>query len=735
MHPSHTPGLFNNGRASFPGKWRGCKQKSLVPGCHTNVVYEVPDLAFSEMEFLRRSKQGPIEVEEKSWSKSREKEKRKAERAQNEISEYFKPGTSLRTETEINKNSGKQPTPYVDEGSPRLPQEGLLKDKYQSNYSKSTSTSIDLSEEPPAISCRGETLEQITAMPRSGGQVVHPRVAPDSRQELSGRETTYFTWSDSIRSPDIPKSKQKRCSAASTTPESIRRLLDNTGVFADTGIDRTTGRRHHPDHKEPVRSEIPASSRKLSALLECTSPNPRTHRPSLEPSLERPQAYQTIQAVEIITRGLHSSPKARKSHLHVKGRKHTDDGELPRPPGAIIKRYSPESGWQPHTTYEGPMIQPFLSKTDASNQRISRQAIAQAAYVKRALPTDAAVREAHHANMAALSTDAAAEDTKTSRKQQIEQATQTDSSAEISYNSPSLRSGQAEGPAPEADEARPLVAQPNIGHHSQSPKSLISDLPASSKLDALPRVDHTPGASLTEQAIPSLSDIRYQADACTQRATGPDTIWHSHVAVDAHSFEGLSVRGSWQSRTSGLESLPRIITPIAVIKPLYSHQLGDRISYDTTEPSNIQTLPQDYVLSHLDTHFMQHSHNEEAESFDAYEGEEELINDSASIQGFEATFWQAFDPDIYVIEGEEQPTEWEIRHLDVLHQAAGQEIFCEGAQYRVPLDQHQVPVVNANIHESHYYHNMYEPSRSSVREHGAEEPHGLSGFWQPYRHY
>src|ERR1700733_12986092 len=98
------------------------------------------------MEFLRRSKRRPAEIEEeKPLSKSREKEKRKSERAQNEISEYFKPSTGVHVELE---KADRQQASYMSKVDYELRQGEIGKDRYKSRYSKSTSPSIDLSKKP-----------------------------------------------------------------------------------------------------------------------------------------------------------------------------------------------------------------------------------------------------------------------------------------------------------------------------------------------------------------------------------------------------------------------------------------------------------------------------------------------------------------------------------------------------------------------------------------------------------
>ncbi|KAH8602601.1 hypothetical protein B0O99DRAFT_499007, partial [Bisporella sp. PMI_857] len=73
MRVSHGLGLFKNGRASSPAMRR------------------VPDLAFSEMEFLQRPTHSRSNSKDKIGSKSRDREKGKTEKAYQEISSFFQP--------------------------------------------------------------------------------------------------------------------------------------------------------------------------------------------------------------------------------------------------------------------------------------------------------------------------------------------------------------------------------------------------------------------------------------------------------------------------------------------------------------------------------------------------------------------------------------------------------------------------------------------------------------------
>ncbi|KAH8648968.1 hypothetical protein BGZ60DRAFT_341503, partial [Tricladium varicosporioides] len=90
IRPSYRAGLFKNGKASSPAKRRG-----------------LPDLAFSEMEFLQHSNYTLQAARDgKVTSKSREKDLRKISRVEEEISTFFQ--SKKMPLTEINSNRGRR---------------------------------------------------------------------------------------------------------------------------------------------------------------------------------------------------------------------------------------------------------------------------------------------------------------------------------------------------------------------------------------------------------------------------------------------------------------------------------------------------------------------------------------------------------------------------------------------------------------------------------------------------
>ncbi|KAF7896819.1 uncharacterized protein EAF01_009222 [Botrytis porri] len=241
VRPSNGPGIFQNGRASSPPIRRG-----------------LPDLAFSEMEFLQRSGKksqinDPIVV-----PKSRAKENKKAARAQDEIAEFFKP-----SKTPIRNHS-----PTIDHlTSPTsifevsLYERQLRKDREDDRYRYYTE---DLA---------ARIDEKRTHLMDSNNQQVQPndvqfseKPTPklhseeiSSRKVLSKTTGTIVTWSESQYSPGATtasrRAREQCCQRQmSATPDSIRNSIELTGIFKDTGIESSVRRKSNI--QELVNEEV-----------------------------------------------------------------------------------------------------------------------------------------------------------------------------------------------------------------------------------------------------------------------------------------------------------------------------------------------------------------------------------------------------------------------------------------------------------------------------------------------
>ncbi|TVY59073.1 hypothetical protein LSUE1_G009563 [Lachnellula suecica] len=210
IRPAHGLGLFKNG---------------------------LPDLAFSEMEFLQHTdRNAPAAKPDKITSKSREKEKRKVTRVHDEISDFFKPSKNLLKETDPNTQGRTPSTHATREGSIYSKQFTANDHEPQHRQSqflentKQRALSLEQGTSPGRISARREPSPALAYVERP----------PESTSMLSSKAQTYITWSESQFSPGatgMRRQQDKIVQQRSSTPASIRQSLEKTGIYRDTGID------------------------------------------------------------------------------------------------------------------------------------------------------------------------------------------------------------------------------------------------------------------------------------------------------------------------------------------------------------------------------------------------------------------------------------------------------------------------------------------------------------------
>ncbi|EKD19282.1 uncharacterized protein L3040_009278 [Drepanopeziza brunnea f. sp. 'multigermtubi'] len=325
MRPSHGPGLYNNGRASSPAKRRG-----------------LPDLAFSEMAFLQRSlEKGPSEKDTKFKSKSREKEKRHVTRAQEEISTFFRPNRIPLQEISSNqvglssleiKNDHSIYNKQLD------PERGIK------SYIRSDSSDIPF--EPMESSGRpGPSSEG------DYGPIIHPPAISHSMkppESTSSKATTYVSWSESRYSPALTSGRSIVDHVpASPTPDSMRRSIENTGIFKDTGIQRTSGARHTEPHPpsgmfQNPQSRDPAQGPK--SLAECSGTNASKTTVPSETGIDRSEAGLHSQEDLFLPRYRGEYQDQPEEHLSRDWNEMTDQTATSRQ-RVIVEHFDPRLGW------------------------------------------------------------------------------------------------------------------------------------------------------------------------------------------------------------------------------------------------------------------------------------------------------------------------------------------------------------------------------------------------------
>ena len=244
----------------------------------------MPDLAFAEMDFLQRSGNNqPIPSKEMVISKSREKEKRKRARVDEEISEFFKPSKAPLNPTNssaLNQRSSAS----VGEGSIYERQKRIE----------------DLQE------VRGTKPSETPSLPRADRRSISRGLSRDSLRleddhdtasKLSGKATTYVSWSETQVSPGAALFSYQlgeKNRPASLTPDFVRTSLQKTGVFRDTGIDissrsqRKLGNDSHPEAQDqgssyPPKNRLQTRYSETATSIESSHNNPPKNGKSRSP--------------------------------------------------------------------------------------------------------------------------------------------------------------------------------------------------------------------------------------------------------------------------------------------------------------------------------------------------------------------------------------------------------------------------------------------------------------------
>jgi hypothetical protein len=171
--------------------------------------------------------------EDKASSKSREKEKRKAARAQVEISTFFKPSQMPLQPIPLNQGS-RAPSTYTRDRLSGSGNSDLMDHNYLDRH-KERSQSFHNPEKPTFDFQRsGPASDTLSAAVRRSQISGRQSVA----SKLSGKATTYISWPETQISQDAKPQDLRKLDRTQSSPssESVLRSLENTGIFRDTGI-------------------------------------------------------------------------------------------------------------------------------------------------------------------------------------------------------------------------------------------------------------------------------------------------------------------------------------------------------------------------------------------------------------------------------------------------------------------------------------------------------------------
>ncbi|KAI1498873.1 hypothetical protein F5X99DRAFT_392068 [Biscogniauxia marginata] len=206
VQPTFKPGLFENGRLS-----KG---------------QPIPDLAFSDMQFLKHQKR---ESQPKPLSRSRLRERRRENREIEQVSSFFLPSKAERRP--------KGPAIPTREDDRNAGDASKQHERDLITHSHHRNLEVSSSRHSPITLYHGwspSSYDRICPLPTHN-------FSGSERRQASSKATSYFTWSSSHQSPrqlrhDTETGSYFSDSTKTVTPEPVKKALVATGVYKDTGI-------------------------------------------------------------------------------------------------------------------------------------------------------------------------------------------------------------------------------------------------------------------------------------------------------------------------------------------------------------------------------------------------------------------------------------------------------------------------------------------------------------------
>ncbi|KAJ8059131.1 hypothetical protein OCU04_012106 [Sclerotinia nivalis] len=610
--PPNGPGIFQNGRASSPPRRRG-----------------LPDLAFSEMEFLQRSGKKSHMNDNIVVPRSRAKEKRKAARAQDEIAAFFKPS---KTPVRDNSSTIEHPASPSSIHGASLYGRQLRRDRehdQQRHYTENLT---------PRVNETRNYLKESRGQQVQPNQVRFPRdLTPQflsknvaDRNMYSETADTIVTWSESQNSPRatmaLRRAREQYCHRQnSTTPDSVRGSMEKTGIFKDTGVESSSRRKSHMREavsKRPygTREKVSASttdgpaviSRDLSSLS--TDSTQKSHEISPPPN---------FQQQDCLSRPL--SQMGKKTEDTSLERKTHDSAEirvgLQR---TVVEYYDPNRGWYRKEGSKPPSKSPERPSDLAVAPiptPLTRQQMARNARIKRPSTTLPVIREA---------SDESRENSSSSISGIPEKGIQRTESAPIrsssvkgdmsGYISPISGRARQDNGIPEPQVPEPMSPQPcSQSHHGQhSWFDRLGETTNNISGNAIPQSEMTDDRG---RQLPLTSTTHLNGRTHTPLGTIPyinSNSEHFQFSTEPPFERGFPSRHEWP--TQHTTSTPR--SPFIRLPSLYVQQL--EIEQEKNQTSN--DLPNERIERHGGHDVQGPNFNTEAhgENWDNTETEQEM---------------------------------------------------------------------------------------------------------------
>lgn len=567
----------------------------------------MPDLAFSEMEFLQRAKLGPSKMKGKdAHLQSQERESRKKEHAQAEISSFFTTKKAALPEINVYPKRAATST-HRDSKDQKHRSRRRKHQETGSRISLSISQSLDFHENPfLGLGSRASSPEKISVTSHFPRQVLNSHDPIDSLSHNYSKDTTKCSWWNSSKSPNVLGLEERRASssrpAVSTTPVSVRRSLESTGIFDATGINRDVGRPQHADSPQVFNGPQSDSHGTLTdeprrVADGAGQSTPRTEalsRIQNEP-IWSPQGYGSRDSEELhLTdeqgRGTENHQGNFESHGKTKGKfldaDRPGDSRNLQFAKTIVGRHYSGQGWHKHT---GGASRRFSHQNPVPKEVVggySRQDLAQEAYVKRLSNTKSIPKGQHNPEVCTINPEHPMPDyahlvhRKDSRLAVLEQC----DPSTLDLN------GQADSPGTEK-----ASCEGNYNYQVSKVQSSSIDTsmaPLRNNLSTLQK-----NTAPTNAATETLQNNGAPIDRGIQDAKGrgienrPEISPIRDKRSDQPIFRDFLVRRGFRPRTAALTAcMPWTISPSVQIEPLYMRQL------ETWERGELEHAYQDIPL-------------------------------------------------------------------------------------------------------------------------------------------
>ena len=351
------------------------------------------------MEFLQHANRQPSNSkEDKVTSKWREKEMRKILRKQDEISTFFKP--SKMSLQEMHAYERAQTSESDDR--PKYFRK-VSEDNHKRSHWHPQCTSYP--KKPlSGFGQVGTSSDRLSGRRRFTPGAQTAKLVPDTTSMLSRRATSCVSWSETQLSP-ITKGVSKTLHTTSRghkspTPASIRRSLEKTGVFRDTGI-RTSPDLEYP--RSGVHPNVDSDHQIQNSSDVRETGEDRRNRNETSKSITSPSQTRSPHSGctnrDLTTRvsNLNNHPseqrKAEDVHCERPGKQLQSLAGITRSAGksqAIVEHFDSQLGWHSHPNSAQPQryspatqLNSGVTLQESKRTPNSRQQIAKNARIKR----------------------------------------------------------------------------------------------------------------------------------------------------------------------------------------------------------------------------------------------------------------------------------------------------------------------------------------------------------------